>query len=228
MVDHYQEPKGCQWFKQCDQCNFEDCRLKRNEKRLPYDSAQAKRMRVRRAKYLAARGQTALQIAALFNVTEVEANGWLKSRVCQRIEELGPEFKRQIKREAMRGHRRGKHLRALASKYGISIVSARKARDGSLQVSRRGGEPTGRWERAIGSLTPRELDVFMAMALGNSNEETGEKLGIEFFTVRSHVGAIRAKLGLNRVEVALLAFLLGKVTPEAAWARLDRASRQKT
>jgi DNA-binding NarL/FixJ family response regulator len=55
-------------------------------------------------------------------------------------------------------------------------------------------------------LTPRELDVLVVLAKGNSNVEIGDELLISEQTVKNHVYSIFKKLGVNtRLEAVLYA-----------------------
>lgn len=67
----------------------------------------------------------------------------------------------------------------------------------------------GQYERArtaLAALTPRELDVAVAIANGRSNAEIAAELLMSVTTVKSHVSAILTKLDLdNRTQIALLA-----------------------
>lgn len=68
--------------------------------------------------------------------------------------------------------------------------------------------PTG-----LGTLTEQERNVLAHVARGLSNREAGERLHISERTVRSHMTAVLAKLGLtSRTQAALLAVREGLVS----------------
>ena len=59
---------------------------------------------------------------------------------------------------------------------------------------------------APGTLTPRERDVLTLIAQGRSNKVIARELGVAEKTVKTHVGHILAKLGVNdRTQAALYA-----------------------
>jgi len=59
-------------------------------------------------------------------------------------------------------------------------------------------------------LTPRELDVLMALGKGMNNKLISENLYISEFTVKKHIGHILSKLNLrDRTEAALFANSMG-------------------
>ncbi|WP_127783228.1 response regulator transcription factor [Rhodococcus sp. X156] len=62
-------------------------------------------------------------------------------------------------------------------------------------------------------LTDRERDVLAALAVGDSNSDIARRLYLGETTVKSHVSAVLAKLGVsNRVGAALVAFRAGLVS----------------
>jgi DNA-binding NarL/FixJ family response regulator len=67
------------------------------------------------------------------------------------------------------------------------------------------GRP-GREVRGIGALTSREREVFALLADGQSNREIARTLGVSEKTVKTHVSAVLAKLGVaDRTQAALVA-----------------------
>jgi DNA-binding NarL/FixJ family response regulator len=60
------------------------------------------------------------------------------------------------------------------------------------------------------ALTARELEIFMRLASGDSNQQIGRDLAVSENTVRNHVASILAKLQLeNRVQAAVQAVRSG-------------------
>lgn len=65
-------------------------------------------------------------------------------------------------------------------------------------------------ERALQPFTARERDVLLLIAAGLSNAEVAQRLGVSEKTVKRHVGAIMAKLGVdNCVQAARWAWERG-------------------
>jgi DNA-binding NarL/FixJ family response regulator len=78
----------------------------------------------------------------------------------------------------------------------------------------RGPRPGQAIPAELGELSPRELDVLRLVARGDSNAEIAEGLHLSQATVKTHVAAILAKLGLrDRTQVVVFAYESGFVRP---------------
>jgi DNA-binding NarL/FixJ family response regulator len=70
------------------------------------------------------------------------------------------------------------------------------------------------WEQRLDSLSDRERQIFNGMARGRSNRDLAADLVVSETTVKSHVSAVLAKLGLrSRVQAVVLAYEVGVITP---------------
>jgi DNA-binding NarL/FixJ family response regulator len=93
---------------------------------------------------------------------------------------------------------------------GDAVISPRITREllnrhaADLDVER--GEPSDHSD-PLESLTPREREVFQAMAGGLTNNEIGAELFMSEATAKTHVNRILTKLGLrDRVQAVIFSF----------------------
>ncbi|MBO1752846.1 response regulator transcription factor [Actinotalea sp. BY-33] len=70
---------------------------------------------------------------------------------------------------------------------------------------------------ALSTLSTREVEIFHLLAAGCSNAEIGQRLHLAYDTVKTHVRAVLAKLGLrDRVHAVIFAYehgLVGRTHP---------------
>jgi DNA-binding NarL/FixJ family response regulator len=96
-------------------------------------------------------------------------------------------------------------IRAVAS--GDAVVAPSTTRRLLERVAHSLPEPKPREDPALATLTPRELEVVVAVARGWSNAEIAERLVLAEATVKTHVGRILAKLQLrDRVQIVIFAY----------------------
>ena len=75
-------------------------------------------------------------------------------------------------------------------------------------------KPLPNADRALATLSPREVEVFGLMALGKNNAEIASELVVAETTTKTHVTRIMTKLGLrDRVQAVILAYDVGVVIP---------------
>ncbi|MDR2998636.1 MAG: helix-turn-helix transcriptional regulator, partial [Microbacterium sp.] len=78
----------------------------------------------------------------------------------------------------------------------------------------REGVATGDAEEALAALSPREQDVLRLLASGAGNDVIAQRLFVSPNTVKTHVKAVLAKLGLpDRLHVVIWAYENGILRP---------------
>lgn len=124
----------------------------------------------------------------VYEAMQAGASGYLVKRV-------GPEKIRSAIQEVMNG---GTVLEALIARRFWNYFH-------SLQTKK--AQPDNPW-----GLTPLEFDVLKYVAKGLSNAEVGQVMSIERRTVRTHLGHIYRKMGVNsHVEAVVAALKAGIV-----------------
>lgn len=96
--------------------------------------------------------------------------------------------------------------------YAIEVVArGRKYYDPDLMSSLM-DDAGAKDEQVMSDLTPKELEVLLALGKGRSNKEIANELFITEFTVKKHVSQVLAKLDLtDRTQAALYALSKGLV-----------------
>ncbi len=97
---------------------------------------------------------------------------------------------------------------------GVSVLEGQVAERGVLPAvagpERLGQEQQDRRQEVFANLTEREMEVVEAVAQGLDNAEAAVRLSVSEGTVRNHISAVLAKLGLrNRTQVAVLYYRSG-------------------
>jgi DNA-binding NarL/FixJ family response regulator len=101
---------------------------------------------------------------------------------------------------------------AVAVAAGESVMSPRATE--ALIGFVRDGAPAADPSAALAALSPREQEVARALATGASNEDIARKLFLSANTVKTHVKAVLAKLGVpDRVHVVIWAYENGLLRP---------------
>jgi len=97
-------------------------------------------------------------------------------------------------------------IRAVAG--GDAAISSRVSRRMLELFSQRlPSGPPAAGDEAVASLTPRELEILVAIGRGLANTEIGQQLTVAESTVKTHVGRILMKLGLrDRVHAVIFAY----------------------
>lgn len=106
---------------------------------------------------------------------------------------------------------------------GDAIVTPRITRQ--LIDAYTGRDQPAALDQPLSVLSPRERDVFDAIALGLSNGEISTTLHLSPATVKTHINRIFAKLGLrDRIQAVILAHRLGLLIGDAANRSGERRS----
>jgi DNA-binding NarL/FixJ family response regulator len=101
---------------------------------------------------------------------------------------------------------------AVAAAAGESVMSARATQ--ALIGFVRDGAPSTDPVPALSALSPREQEVARALATGASNDDIARQLFLSANTVKTHVKAVLAKLGVpDRVHVVIWAYEKGLLRP---------------
>jgi len=97
---------------------------------------------------------------------------------------------------------------------GDALLAPRVTRRLIEQFARRPDASTAEHNPAIDTLTERELEVFVAVAGGMSNQELADALFMSHATAKTHVSRLLAKLqARDRAQLVMIAYEAGVVTP---------------
>ncbi|MDP5228584.1 MULTISPECIES: response regulator transcription factor [Arthrobacter] len=96
----------------------------------------------------------------------------------------------------------------------IAPSTTRRLLDHVAPMLRSSQQADGAHLQELGSLTPREREVFEMIAQGDSNPEIAQKLFVSEATVKTHVGHVLAKMhARDRVQLVVMAYETGVVVP---------------
>jgi two-component system nitrate/nitrite response regulator NarL len=99
---------------------------------------------------------------------------------------------------------------------GAVVLAAAAAQDDALHLRREDGERTRHRPHRAVPLSPREREILLRVARGESNKEVARELDVAESTVKIHVQHILRKLGLtSRVQAAVYAAEHGLLPREA-------------
>jgi len=99
---------------------------------------------------------------------------------------------------------------------GDALLAPRVTRRLIEQFARRPDASTAEHNPAIDTLTERELEVFVAVAGGMSNQELADALFMSHATAKTHVSRLLTKLhARDRAQLVMIAYETGTVLPGA-------------
>jgi len=106
-------------------------------------------------------------------------------------------------------------VRTIAAGESLLSPTVTRALLGRFAERVRPPEPPESTDPRLAQLTPREIEVFRAMANGSSNAEIAASLVISHETVKTYVSRILLKLELrDRVQAVVYAYRSGLISPE--------------
>lgn len=106
----------------------------------------------------------------------------------------------------------------------VPYVWVRKREPSVRRGDRSGRQPTTQapWALDGVELTRREAEVLSQMAVGQTNSEIGQQLGVSSRTVEKHLQHIYAKLGIRTRTAALVRALALSDAPDRARRDITR------